>query len=284
MKLIRFGQIGSEKPGVSLDSGQRKDCSEHFKDWHHAFFQNEGLSQLAKLLSEKGESLPDIGQDERWGACVARPGKVICIGLNYQDHAEETGAKVPDEPIIFQKAANTVVGPNDPVLIPRKSKKTDWEVELGVVIGKDTRYLANVEQAADAIAGYCISNDVSERAFQIERCGQWTKGKSCDNFNPLGPFLVTPNEIPDVNNLAMTLDVNGQRMQTGNTKTMVYDVFFLVHYLSQFMTLEAGDLISTGTPPGVGMGMDPPQYLKAGDTISLTIEHLGQQQQICEDA
>ena len=215
---------------------------------------------------------------------MVRPGKVICIGLNYSDHAKESGMEVPDEPIIFQKAANTVVGPYDPILIPRQSTKTDWEVELGVIIGKDTRYLENVEQAADAIAGYCIANDVSERAFQIERCGQWTKGKSCDNFNPLGPFLLTQGKIPDVNNLAMTLEVNGQRRQTGNTKMMVFDVFFLVHYLSQFMTLEAGDLISTGTPPGVGMGMKPPQYLKEGDNVSLTIEHLGQQQQTCQDA
>jgi len=284
MKLIRFEKIGTEKPGLCLDSGRRKDCSVYFNDWDRAFFQNNGLTQLAQLIAEKGETLPDINENERWASCVARPGKVICIGLNYKDHAEETGAKVPDEPIIFQKAANTVVGPNDPVLIPRLSKKTDWEVELGVIIGIDTRYLDNVEQAADAIAGYCISNDVSERAFQIERCGQWTKGKSCDNFNPLGPFLVTKDEVPNVNNLAMTLDVNGQRMQTGNTQTMVFDVFFLVHYLSQFMTLEAGDLISTGTPPGVGMGMNPPQYLIAGDTISLTIEHLGQQNQICQDA
>lgn len=284
MKLIRFGQLGSEKPGVCLDSGQRKDCSEHFQDWDRGFFQNKGLSKLARLVSEKGESLPDINPDERWAACVARPGKVICIGLNYRDHAEESGMEVPQEPIIFQKAANTVVGPNDPILIPRLSQKTDWEVELGVIIGKDTRYLENIEQAADAIAGYCISNDVSERAFQLERCGQWTKGKSCDNFNPLGPFLVTKDEIPDVNNLAMTLDVNGQRMQSGNTKTMVFDVFFLVHYLSQFMTLEAGDLLSTGTPPGVGMGMKPSQYLKAGDTVSLSIENLGQQRQVCQDA
>lgn len=284
MKLIRFGQIGFESPGVYLDSGLRKDCSAYFEDWNNAFFQNNGLEKLDKLISEKGDNLPEVGEDERWGACVARPGKVICIGLNYKDHAEESGMAVPDEPIIFQKAANTVIGPFDTVLIPRQGKKTDWEVELGIIIGKDTRYLEHVEQAADAIAGYCISNDVSERAFQLEHGGQWTKGKSCDNFNPLGPYLVTKNEIPDVNNLAMTLEVNGQRMQTGNTKTMVFDPLFLVHYLSRFMTLEAGDLISTGTPPGVGMGMNPPQYLKAGDTMSLTIENLGEQQQICEDA
>lgn len=284
MKLIRFGQIGFESPGVYLDSGLRKDCSAYFEDWNNAFFQNNGLEKLDKLISEKGDNLPEVGEDERWGACVARPGKVICIGLNYKDHAEESGMAVPDEPIIFQKAANTVIGPFDTVLIPRQGKKTDWEVELGIIIGKDTRYLEHVEQAADAIAGYCISNDVSERAFQLEHGGQWTKGKSCDNFNPLGPYLVTKNEIPDVNNLAMTLEVNGQRMQTGNTKTMVFDPLFLVHYLSRFMTLEAGDLISTGTPPGVGMGMNPPQYLKAGDTMSLTIENLGEQQQICKDA
>ena len=217
-------------------------------------------------------------------SCVARPGKVICIGLNYSDHAAESGMAVPAEPIIFQKSANTVIGPYDHVMIPRNGFKTDWEVELGLVIGKDCRYLSSVEESKDYIAGYCVSNDVSERAFQLERGGQWTKGKSCDNFNPLGPFLSTTDEVPDVRNLKMKLSVNSVEMQNGNTSFMVFDCNYLVHYLSQFMTLEAGDLISTGTPPGVGMGKKPAQYLKAGDVIELSIESLGMQKQTCVDA
>ena len=200
------------------------------------------------------------------------------------DHAAESGMAIPTEPIVFQKGANTVVGPYDAILIPRKSEKTDWEVELGIVIGKDARYLDSIETAKDYIAGYCISHDVSERAFQLERGGQWTKGKSCDTFNPLGPYLVTPDEIADVHNLPMTLWVNGVQMQKGNTSTMIFNAYYIVHYLSQFMTLEAGDLISTGTPPGVGLGMKPPQYLKAGDVVELAIEGLGRQKQTCVNA
>ncbi|MCB0637313.1 MAG: fumarylacetoacetate hydrolase family protein [Lewinella sp.] len=282
MKLLRFGQPGHEKPGILID-GQRKDLSGHFHDWDHAFLQGDGLEQLATLLASKPE-LPDVPEDARWGACVARPGKVLCIGLNYSDHAKESGMDIPQEPILFQKGSNTVVGPYDPIIIPRGSEKTDWEVELGVVIGKDARYLSSEEEAADYIAGYCVSNDVSERAFQLERGGQWTKGKSCDNFNPLGPYLVTADEIDDVHNLGMTLSVNGRRMQDGSTRTMIFNCFHIVHYLSQFMTLEAGDLISTGTPPGVGLGMDPPLYLKAGDVVELSIEGLGSQRQVCVDA
>jgi 2-keto-4-pentenoate hydratase/2-oxohepta-3-ene-1,7-dioic acid hydratase in catechol pathway len=235
------------------------------------------------LLQEK-ISFPDVDEKERWGACVARPGKVICIGLNYSDHAKESGMELPKEPIVFQKGSNTVVGPYDPIIIPRNSKKTDWEVELGVIIGKDARYLSSVEDAADYIAGYCISNDVSEREFQLERGGQWTKGKSCDNFNPIGPYLVTKEEISDVNHLSMTLSVNGQQMQNGNTSNMVFDAFYLVHYLSQFMTLEAGDLITTGTPHGVGMGLKPQRYLSEGDIVELSIEGLGTQKQVCVNA
>lgn len=282
MKLIRFGSQGNEKPGVFID-GQRKDLSAIFTDWDHDFFQNDGLSRLEKILNEHHE-LPHVGDEERWAACVARPGKVLCIGLNYSDHAKESGMAIPEEPILFQKGSNTVVGPYDPVIIPRGSKKTDWEVELGVVIGKDASYLSSPEEAADYIAGYCVSNDVSEREFQLEKGGQWTKGKSCDNFNPLGPYLVTPDEIADPHNLSMTLSVNGQQMQNGSTRTMIFNCYYVIHYLSQFMTLEAGDLISTGTPPGVGLGMNPPLYLKAGDVIELSIEGLGSQKQTCIDA
>ncbi len=283
MKLIRFGQHKREKPGVLLD-GQRKDCSAHFRDWDLDFFQSGGLAQLQSLLLRQGPRLPDVPGDARWGACIARPGKVVCIGLNYSDHAKESGMPIPAEPIVFMKGSNTVVGPYDDILIPRKSMKTDWEVELGVVIGREARYLDSPQQAAGCIAGYCISHDVSERQFQLERGGQWTKGKSCDTFNPLGPFLATPDELADPGNLAMSLEVNGQRRQTGNTNTMIFNPAVVVHYLSQFMTLEAGDVISTGTPPGVGFGMKPPQYLKAGDVVELKIEALGEQRQTCRNA
>jgi 2,4-diketo-3-deoxy-L-fuconate hydrolase len=281
MKLIRFGEAGNEKPGILDQQGKRKDLSGIFTDWDRKFFQQGGITALAK---QNLDACPEVPEDARWGACVARPGKVICIGLNYSDHAAESGMPIPSEPIVFQKGANTVVGPYDPILIPRKSEKTDWEVELGIVIGKDARYLDAVEDAKDYIAGYCISHDVSERAFQLERGGQWTKGKSCDNFNPLGPFLSTPDEIADVHNLSMSLWVNGVQMQKGNSNTMVFNCYYIVHYLSQFMTLEAGDVISTGTPPGVGLGMKPPQYLKEGDVVELEIEGLGRQKQICMNA
>ena len=283
MKLIRFGEADHEKPGILDRQGKRRDLSSVFTDWDRKFFQQGGMDSLKKHM-ENLEVFPEVPDSARWGACVARPGKVICIGLNYSDHAAESGMALPMEPIIFQKGANTVVGPYDNILIPRKSEKTDWEVELGIVIGKDARYLDSVEDAKNYIAGYCISHDVSERAFQLERGGQWTKGKSCDNFNPLGPFLSTTDDIADVHQLPMSLWVNGVQMQKGNTNTMVFDCFFIVHYLSQFMTLEAGDLISTGTPPGVGLGMKPPQYLKAGDVVELAIEGLGRQKQICVNA
>ncbi|HTD93909.1 MAG TPA: fumarylacetoacetate hydrolase family protein [Chitinophagaceae bacterium] len=283
MRLIRFGERGQERPGVMDKDGNRKDLSGKFRDWDRDFFNQGGMTALAEQLKD-ASGLPLVPHDARWASCVARPGKVICIGLNYSDHAAESGMPIPAEPIVFQKGANTVVGPYDQVLIPRKSEKTDWEVELGVVIGKETRYLDSIEDAKACIAGYCISHDVSERAFQLERGGQWTKGKSCDNFNPLGPFLVTPDEIKDVHNLDMSLQVNGKQMQTGNTKNMIFDCFYLVHYLSQFMTLEAGDMISTGTPPGVGLGMKPAQYLKEGDLVELTIEGLGMQMQVCKNA
>ena len=283
MKLIRFGDVGNEKPGIITSDGIRKDLSAFFKNWDKGFFQNDGIDHLKKMLTDISQ-FPDVPENARWASCIARPGKVICIGLNYSDHAAESGMAIPTEPIVFQKGANTVVGPYDDILIPRKSNKTDWEVELGIVIGKDARYLNSVEDAKDYIAGYCISHDVSEREFQLERGGQWTKGKSCDNFNPMGPFLATADEINDVHNLSMSLHVNGRQMQKGNTSFMVFNCNFLVHYLSQFMTLEAGDLINTGTPPGVGLGMKPPQYLKAGDVVELTIEELGSQKQVCINA
>lgn len=283
MKLIRFGEAGNEKPGVLDGQGKRRDLSIAFKDWDRKFFQQDGIAELQKII-ENLDAFPEVPESARWGACVARPGKVICIGLNYSDHATESGMELPSEPIVFQKGANTVVGPYDPILIPRKSEKTDWEVELGIVIGKDARYLDSVDDAKDYIAGYCISHDVSERAFQLERGGQWTKGKSCDNFNPIGPFLSTPDEIEDVHQLTMSLWVNGVQMQKGNTRTMVFNCYYVVHYLSQFMTLEAGDLITTGTPPGVGLGMKPPQYLKAGDVVELAVEGLGRQKQVCVNA
>jgi 2-keto-4-pentenoate hydratase/2-oxohepta-3-ene-1,7-dioic acid hydratase in catechol pathway len=282
MKLIRFGNPKSEKPGILLND-KRYDLSGHFRDWDRDFFNENGLQKLEDLIAS-GTSLPEVPEDSRWAACVPRPGKVLCIGLNYSDHAKESGMAIPEEPILFQKGSNTVVGPNDTVLIPRNSEKTDWEVELGIVIGKDARYLNSVEEAAAYIGGYCVSHDISERAFQLERGGQWTKGKSCDTFNPLGPWMATSDEIADPQNLNMELSVNGKRMQSGNTKTMIFGCHYLVYYLSQFMTLEAGDVISTGTPPGVGLGMKPPQYLKAGDVVELSIEGLGSQRQECENA
>ncbi len=281
MRFIRFGPIGEERPGVMDSGGVRRDLSARFTDWDTKFFAAENASQLAQVLKSEVASFPAVPETERWAAPIARPGKVICIGLNYSDHAEESGMPIPAEPIVFLKGSNTVVGPYDNVQIPRASEKTDWEVELGVVIGHAARYLESPESATRHIAGFCISHDVSERAFQLERGGQWTKGKSCDTFNPLGPYLVTPDELPDVNALAMKLWVNGQLRQNGTTSKMIFNVPFLIHYLSQFMTLEPGDLISTGTPPGVGLGMKPPKYLKAGDVVELEIEHLGRQKQTC---
>ncbi len=279
MRLIRFGAPGSEKPGVMNADARRLDLSAEFADWNRDFFQKDGLARLADLLSAKGGGLPAVPASERWAAPLARPGKLICIGLNYADHARESGAEIPKEPIVFLKGTNTVVGPYDDVMIPRGSKKTDWEVELGVVIGRDTRYLSSEDEAEEAIAGYALSHDVSERAFQLERGGQWTKGKSCDTFNPLGPWVATRDEIPDPLQLQMRLRVNGIERQKGSTGTMIFSPRFLVHYLSQFMTLEAGDVITTGTPPGVALGMTPPQYLQAGDVVELSIDHLGTQKQ-----
>jgi 2,4-diketo-3-deoxy-L-fuconate hydrolase len=280
MRLIRFGEFKKEKPGVMIDN-KRFDLSEHFSDWDRDFFEADGIEKLRSFLKSNTNELKEVEASERWGSPIARPGKVLCVGLNYADHAKEAGKEVPTEPIIFMKGSNTVVGPEDNIEIPRKSEKTDWEVELGVVIGLKASYLDSKEVSEKHIAGYVISHDVSERHFQLERLGQWVKGKSCDTFNPLGPWLATPDEMGDINNLNMTLDVNGKRMQTGNTKTMVFDVITVVHYLSQFMTLEGGDLISTGTPPGVAMGMNPSPYLKKGDVVEMTIDGLGKQRSEC---
>lgn len=281
MRLIRFGRQGTEKPGVLLDGG-RKDLSAYFQDWHSTFFAESGLEKLSALLkTDEARRLPEVSEGDRWGSPVARPGKIVCVGLNFSDHAKESGMPVPTEPVLFLKATNTVVGPFDDILIPRSSNKTDWEVELGLIIAREARYLNSVRDAAACIAGYCISHDVSEREFQLERGGQWSKGKSCDTFNPLGPWLTTSDELADVSKLRMRLTVNGQLMQNGSTETMIFSPAQLVHYISQFMTLEPGDLISTGTPPGVGLGMKPPRYLKRGDIVELEIQHLGKQRQSC---
>ena len=275
MKLLRYGKPGKERPGVLDADGKIRDLSEHVSDIAGAALAPNALKKLAKIDLA---SLPLVRGKPRLGPCVAGTSKFICIGLNYSDHAAETGATVPPEPIIFMKANSAIVGPDDDVLIPRGSKKTDWEVELGVIIGKKAKYVTEAE-ALDYVAGYCTINDVSERAFQAERQGQWTKGKSCDTFGPTGPWLVTKDEVADPQNLKMWLTVNGKKRQNGSTKTMVYGVAYLVSYLSQFMSLLPGDIISTGTPPGVGLGMKPPKFLKNGDVVELGIEGLGTQKQ-----
>ena len=275
MKLMRVGAPGAEKPAILAADGTIRDLSAHVADIGGAAIGPEGLAKLAAIDTA---SLPVVPADTRIGACVAGTGKFICIGLNYSDHAAETGATVPPEPIIFMKATSAIVGPNDDVLIPRGSEKTDWEVELAVIIGKTAKYVSE-DDALDYVAGYAVSDDVSERAFQTERSGQWTKGKSCDTFGPIGPWLVTKDEVADPQNLKMWLTVNGQTMQNGTSATMVYGVKYLVAYLSQFMSLHPGDVISTGTPPGVGMGLKPPRFLKPGDVVELGIEGLGTQKQ-----
>ena len=275
MKFLRYGAPGQEKPGVLDADGNIRDLSAHVTDLSGSVLDP---ASLAKLNAIDVNSLPKVEGNPRLGPCVAGTGKFICIGLNYADHAEESGMAVPPEPVIFMKATSAIVGPNDDLVIPRGSEKTDWEVELGIVIGKTAKYVSE-EDALDYVAGYCTAHDVSERAFQTERSGQWTKGKSCDTFGPTGPWLVTKDEIADPQNLKMWLKVNGETMQDGSSSTMVYGVRYLVSYLSQFMSLQPGDIISTGTPPGVGMGMKPPRYLKAGDVVELGIEGLGTQKQ-----
>jgi len=278
--LLRIGTPGAEKPAVRLDDETYVDLSDLVDDFDERFFGGGGLDRIRPVVAERAAT----GQvsryaGERVGAPIARPHQILGIGLNYADHAAETGQAVPTEPILFTKSPNTLVGPHDDVRIPRGSTKTDWEVELGIVIARRTSYLGSVEEAANAIAGFLVVNDVSERAFQIERGGQWVKGKSAETFNPAGPWLVTPDEIADVRDLDMWLDVNGVRRQTGSTKTMIFDPYYLVHYLSQFLVLEPGDLINTGTPPGVGMGFDPPVWLQPGDVMELGVEGLGTQRQ-----
>jgi 2,4-didehydro-3-deoxy-L-rhamnonate hydrolase len=280
MYLMRIGPAGSERPAVRVDESHYVDVADVVEDFDEEFFGNEGLTRLGEIVRERRETGELRGfTGERVGAPIARPHQILCIGLNYSDHAAETDAAIPDEPILFTKSPNTLVGPYDDVRIPRGSTKLDWEVELGVVIGNRTSYLDTAEQARSAIAGYLVVNDVSERAFQIERGGQWSKGKSAPTFNPAGPWLVTPDEIDDVGDLRMWLDVNGVRRQDGSTATMIFDPYFIVHYLSQFLVLEPGDLINTGTPAGVGMGLQPQVWLNAGDVMELGIEGLGTQRQ-----
>ena len=277
MKLLRHGKFGNEKPGIIDHEGKIRDLSSHIPDINGNSINSESLKKIGAIdLS----TLPIVSNTTRLGACVGNVGKFLCIGLNYSDHAAESGLPVPSEPILFSKATSAIVGPNDNVEIPRNSSETDWEVELGIIIGKKAKYI-NEDEAEEYIAGYCVVNDVSERAFQIKREGQWTKGKSCDTFGPTGPYLVTKDEIPDVQNLKMYLDVNGKRMQDGSTNTMIFSAKHIVYYLSQFMSLNPGDVIATGTPPGVGLGMKPPVFLNAGDTMKLGIEGLGEQNQIC---
>jgi len=275
---MRLGSPGTERPVVRVDDSSYIDVSDVVPDFNEAFFAGNGLEQLRELVAQRTHDTRLFG-DERIGAPIARPHQILCIGLNYSDHAAETGQAVPSEPIVFTKSPNTLVGPNDDVRIPRGATKTDWEVELGIVIGARASYLEDEVQARDSIAGFVLVNDVSERAFQLERAGQWTKGKSAETFNPAGPWLATPDEIEDVMSVGMWLDVNGQRRQTGSTSTMIFDPFFIVHYLSQFMVLEPGDLINTGTPPGVGMGCKPPVWLQPGDVMELGIDGLGVQRQ-----
>ena len=273
MKLLRVGQKGQEKPAALDKDGKIRDISSHISDLNPDHLNFETISNLQNAdLS----SLPELSSSERIGSCITKPGKFVAIGLNFSDHAAETGAEVPSEPITFMKASSCINGPNDDIEIVSGSKKLDWEVELGIVIGKHTKHISEA-QSQDHILGYCLVNDISEREWQIEKMGQWVKGKSHDTYGPIGPYLVTKDEIADVNNLKMSLDVNGTRMQTGNTSTMIFNVDIIVSYLSKFMSLQAGDIITTGTPPGVGMGMKPQQFLKAGDTMKLSIENLGEQ-------
>jgi 2-keto-4-pentenoate hydratase/2-oxohepta-3-ene-1,7-dioic acid hydratase in catechol pathway len=277
MKLIRFGVAGAEKPGVVTDNGTF-DVSAFGEDYGEKFFETDGLARLAQWWEKHAKDCPAVPADTRLGSCVARPSKIICIGLNYADHARETNAQIPKEPIVFFKSTSSLVGPNDDLIIPRNSQKTDWEVELAVVISKKASYVEE-KDALDYVAGYSLHNDYSEREFQLERNGQWVKGKSNDTFAPLGPWLVTKDEVKDVNNLRLWLTVNGKKMQDGTTANLIFKIPFLVSYLSQFMTLLPGDVISTGTPAGVGLGMTPNVYLKAGDVIELGIDGLGTSKQ-----
>ncbi len=278
MKLIRFGKTGQEKPGLILDNGKKIDASGFGEDYTEAFFANDGLNRLSKWAAGNAASAPAIADDERLGPPIVRPSKIVCIGLNYMDHAKESKMDIPKEPIIFFKATSSIVGPNDDLIIPKGSTKTDWEVELAIVIGKKASYVSE-NDALDYVAGYTLHNDYSERAFQLERSGQWVKGKSCDTFAPIGPILVTKDEVPDVHNLRLWLKVNRETKQDGNTSNLIFNVPYVVSYLSQFMSLLPGDVISTGTPAGVGLGFNPPQFLKPGDVVELGIDKLGSSRQ-----
>jgi len=282
MKLIRVGERGKERPAVLLPDGRALDVSSRVRDFDGEFFENGGVDRL-RALSDPGLPRVDLSAT-RLGPPIARPWKAIGIGLNYADHARESGSPIPREPVIFMKASNSVSGPDDDILLPRGGDKTDWEVELGVVLGRTARYLPDEAAAAACIAGYCVAGDISERGFQLERGGQWDKGKSCETFCPLGPWLVTPDEIADPQDLDLLLEVNGRRMQSGNTRTMIFSVRHLIWYLSQMMVLEPGDVLLTGTPPGVGLGMKPPRYLREGDVVELEIRGLGRQRHLCRRA
>ena len=283
MKLIRFGTHRQEKPGVILSDGSWRDVSAFTPDFTEEFFGTDGPARLARWIAQQGPTLPEVPKSTRLGSPIARPNKIVCIGLNFVDHAKESGMDLPKEPIIFFKATSALAGPHDGVELPRGGDKTDWEVELAVVIGRKARYVSEAD-ALSHVAGYCLHNDYSERAFQLERSGQWVKGKSCDTFAPLGPFLATPDELADVNALHMWLTVNGRKKQDSTTANLAFKVPFLISYISQFMTLEPGDVISTGTPPGVGLGFKPPQFLKAGDVVELGIAGLGEQKQTVRPA
>ena len=278
MKLIRKGEPNEESPGLLLPDGREVDVSSFGEDYDEVFFETNGLERLSEWLKENGEDLPPFPENERYGSPIARPSKIVCIGLNYDDHARESGMEIPPEPVIFFKATSSFCGPNDDLILPRGGDKTDWEVELAFVIGKRASYVEESE-AMDYLAGYALHNDYSERAFQLDRSGQWVKGKSCDTFAPFGPWLATQDEIKDPNNLKMWLKVNGETMQSSNSSNLHYKIPFLLSYVSQFMTLLPGDIISTGTPPGVGMGMDPQVYLQAGDLVELGIDQLGSSSQ-----
>lgn len=274
MKLIRFGTAGKEKPGIQLEDGIRIDVSDFGTDYNEEFFGTDGISRLREWLKSNKSTCPKVGEEVRLGPPTVRPSKLVCVGLNYAKHAEETGAKPPKEPVLFFKSTSAIVGPNDDAIIPKNSQKMDWEVELAVVIGKKASYVSE-ENAMEHVAGYVLHNDYSERAFQIEREGQWCKGKGCDTFAPLGPFMATADEIQDPNNLNLWLKLNGKTLQNSNTSDFIFNIQEVVSYISQFMTLLPGDIISTGTPSGVGMGLNPPSYLKPGDVVELGIEGLG---------
>ena len=281
MKLIRFGEINNEKPGVLLPDGIKKDVSKFVKDYDEHFFGNQGIEKLNNWLEKNHDSCPVVQNDVRLGPPLLRPSKIVCVGLNYSKHAKESGMDVPEEPVLFFKASSAIIGPYDSIIIPKGSEKSDWEVELAIVIGNKASYVSE-KDALSHVAGYVLHNDVSERSFQLERSGQWVKGKSCDTFAPIGPFIATPDEIRDPNNLNLWLKLNGEQMQKSNTSDFIFDIQQVVSYISQFMTLLPGDVISTGTPFGVGLGLNPPRYLKDGDVIELGIDGLGVSKQTCK--